>query len=257
MENSTVLKGGLSPVSFLMSKNASSSEGINGGIAGLGATSPSSFDDLNHEIIHFKEGDVIFRHGEESRGLYYVQSGCVKMFVLQDQVRGRTATAEYVTRLVGPTEYFGYKAIVRGGQVMAEAKAVKPTTVWLYNKKMVEEALNSANPIVRTLLKQAVSDLEGYEQTSQLHYLASVQERIAYQLVILADRFGVKTQDGISLNLKLTRNELAQLASTINESLSRHLTEFKGEGLIDLNGKEIIIKNRAALMAKSGNFKLG
>ena len=105
------------------------------------------------------------------------------------------------------------------------------------------------------LLQQAVNDIENYEMTTQLHYLASVQERIAYQLVVLAEKFGVQTPNGISLTLKLTRNEFAQLASTINESLSRHLTEFKAEGLIDLNGKEIIIKDIKGLMAKSGNFK--
>jgi CRP-like cAMP-binding protein len=81
-----------------------------------------------------------------------------------------------------------------------------------------------------------------------------VQERIAYQILLLADKFGAQTTQGLSLNLRLTRNELAQLAGTINESLSRHLTEFKNEGIIDLNGKEIIVKNRQALMARSGNF---
>ncbi|NUM60096.1 MAG: winged helix-turn-helix domain-containing protein, partial [Bdellovibrionaceae bacterium] len=55
-------------------------------------------------------------------------------------------------------------------------------------------------------------------------------------------------------NLKLTRNEFAQLASTINESLSRHLTEFKAEGLIDINGKEIIIKDKQGLKVKSAIF---
>jgi CRP-like cAMP-binding protein len=84
--------------------------------------------------------------------------------------------------------------------------------------------------------------------------LASVQERIAYQLSVLADKFGVTTANGISLNLRLTRNELAQLAGTINESLSRHLTEFKNEGLLELNGREIIIKDKEALKKRSGNF---
>lgn len=109
--------------------------------------------------------------------------------------------------------------------------------------------------MLKLVLEQAVSDIENFESTSQLHYLASVQERIAYQLVIMAEKFGVETPQGISLNLKLTRNEFAQLASTINESLSRHLTEFKNEGLIELNGKEILIKNKDGLMKKSGNFR--
>ena len=217
-----------------------------------------SFDkasEIPYEIIHVKEGDVIFKEGEQTRGLFYVQSGCIKMYVNRSQARGRTTTPEYVTKLVGPGEYFGYKALVKGGPSLATAKAIKTSTVWLYSKDMILAALQDSSPLFKVLLNQAVFDLQSYETTSQLHYLASVQERIAHQLVVLGDKFGVQTPNGVSINLKLTRNEFAQLASTINESLSRHLTEFKSEGLIDLNGKEIIIKNREGLMAKSGNYK--
>lgn len=212
--------------------------------------------ELPYKVLSYKEGDIIFKEGDTPEGLYYVLSGCVKMLVNREQARGRTTSAEYVTKLVGAGEYFGYKALVTGAPIKSHAKAIKPSTVWLYPKEAILIALNQSNPLLKFLLEQSVRDIETYENTSQLHYLASVQERIAYQLIVLADKFGVQTPRGLSINLKLTRNEFAQLASTINESLSRHLTEFKTEGLIDLNGKEIIIKDRKALMAKSGNFKL-
>jgi CRP-like cAMP-binding protein len=92
------------------------------------------------------------------------------------------------------------------------------------------------------MLAQMVREVENHENNTQFHYLASVQERIWHQLNMLADRFGVIKEDGVHLNLRLTRSELAQLAGTINESLSRHLTELKGQGIIDLQGKEIIIR---------------
>lgn len=213
--------------------------------------------DLPYEIIQLKEGEILFREGEVPLGLYYVHSGAVKMVVNRQQSRGRTTSPEYVTKLVSPGEYFGYKALVRNGNTTATAKAVKATTVWLYSRVTVLTAMSGATPMVKLLLQQAVSDIENYETTTQLHYLASVQERIAYQLVVLSEKFGLETPHGVSLNLKLTRNEFAQLASTINESLSRHLTEFKTEGLIEINGKEIIIKDKAGLMKRSGNFKGG
>ncbi|MFN8847906.1 MAG: Crp/Fnr family transcriptional regulator [Bdellovibrionales bacterium] len=228
---------------------------LNGGINNLGLSqATSAFSEVPYELIHFKEGDIIFKEGEESRGLYYMQTGCVKITMKRKQSRGRTTTADYVTKLVGPGEYFGYKSLIRGGKSKGTAKAVKSTTVWLYSKDKIMMALRSASPLVRFVLQQAVNDIGNFESVSQLHYLASVEERIAYQLILMAERFGVDSEKGIVLNLKLTRNELAQLASTINESLSRHLTEFKNEGLIDLNGKEIIITNKPGLMAKSGNF---
>lgn len=233
---------------------------LNAGVSTVGhveENKPARSDryEFPYEIIHFKEGDVIFREGELSRGLFLVQTGCVKIVVNRSQNRGRTTSPEYVTKLVSPGEFFGYKSLIQNGVSGSMAKAIKPTTVWLYNREAIQSGLEQANPLIKMLLKQAVADIESYETTSQLHYLASVQERIAYQLVVLSDKFGVKNAEGfVTLNLKLTRNEFAQLASTINESLSRHLTEFKNENLIDLNGKEIIIKDRAGLMKRSGNF---
>lgn len=238
MESQTILNGGVNSLGFMGNQNLN-----------IPTTS-----NVPYEVIHLKEEEMIFKEGDTPKGLYYVQSGCVKVVVNRAHARGRTTTNEYVTKLVSPGEYFGYKSLVKGAVSQCHAKAVKSTVLWLYPRELIQVAMAQASPLVKLLLNQAVNDLESFETTSQLHYLASVQERIAYQLVVLGDRFGVQTPNGVSLNLKLTRNEFAQLASTINESLSRHLTEFKNEGLIDLNGKEIIIKNRDGLMRRSGNF---
>ncbi len=221
------------------------------------SSNPNRFplQELPYEVISFEEGETLFKEGDAPKGLYLMKSGCVKLFVHRDRNRGRTTSPEYVTKLVSPGEVFGYKSLVFGQPNQAFAKAVRKTTVWIYARESVMKLMSVSHPIVKAVLEQAVSDIKSYEITSQLHYLASVQERIAYQLVVLSDRFGVPSpRGGTSLNLKLTRNEFAQLASTINESLSRHLTEFKAEGLIDLNGKEIIILDRDGLAAKSGNF---
>lgn len=238
MESQTILNGGVNSLGFV----------------GQPTITVPTTTSLPYEVIHLKEEEMIFKEGETPKGLYYVQSGCVKVVVNRAHARGRTTTNEYVTKLVSPGEYFGYKSLVKNTVSQSHAKAIKSSVLWLYPRELVQVAIAQASPLIKLLLNQTVSDLESFENTSQLHYLASVQERIAYQLILLSDKFGVQTAQGISLNLRLTRNEFAQLASTINESLSRHLTEFKNEGLIDLNGKEIIIKNREALMRRSGNF---
>ncbi len=220
----------------------------------LPKTNLTNFSEAQYETLTFNEGEVIFKEGSTPKGLYILKTGCVKIFVHRDSARGRTTTAEYVTKLVSTGEMFGYKALIVGDHSDCFAEAVKTSTVYFYPLRTVQQMMSGLSPILTTLMKQSVADLQYQEKIGQFHYLASVQERIAYQIVTLADRFGIKTNRGISLNLKLTRNEFAQLASTINESLSRHLTEFKNEGLIDINGKEIIILNREALAGKSGNL---
>lgn len=207
------------------------------------------------EVLNLKENEYVFREGEAPRGLYYLKSGSVKMVMNRPFTRGRMASPEYINKVVGPGEFFGFKALIKGAHYNYFAKTLKSCEVHVFPKDSITQVMNGPNTLMKMVLTQMARDLENNESIGQLHYLASVQERIAYQLVLLSDKFGVPTAGGTSLNLRLTRNELAQLAGTINESLSRHLTEFKDEGIIDLNGKEIIIKDRDSLAARSGNFK--
>ena len=225
--------------------------------SGMGQKSQFGKSDISqvpHQSLTFAEGSIIYKEKDRPKGFYVLKSGCVKLYVNRENSRGRTTTPEYVVRLISPGEYFGYKAVIGDGLLTTTAEAVQPSTVWFYEVGSLKQLLTNMNPLLHDLLQQSVGEINTYEKTGQFNYLASVQERIAYRLIELSDRFGVKQGNGISLNLKLTRNEFAQLASTINESLSRHLTEFKNEGLIDINGKEIIILNREGLAAKSGNI---
>ncbi|MFN7455488.1 MAG: Crp/Fnr family transcriptional regulator [Pseudobdellovibrionaceae bacterium] len=206
------------------------------------------------EVLHLKENELIFKEGEAPRGLYFLKSGAVKTVVNRRLTRGRIASPEYINKVVAPGEFFGYKALIKGTNYQFFAKTLRASEIHVFSKETFHQIMNGPNSVMKMVLLQMIRDLENNESVGQLHYLASVQERIAYQILLLADKFGAQTTQGLSLNLRLTRNELAQLAGTINESLSRHLTEFKNEGIIDLNGKEIIVKNRQALMARSGNF---
>lgn len=204
------------------------------------------------EILTLRENEMIFREGETPRGLYLLKSGAVKMVAKQTHARGRLSSPEYINKVVSPGELFGFKALVKGGTYDYFAKTLKASEIHVFPRETVQQMMSSTNPLVRMMLNQLVKDLEINESQNQTHYLASVQERIAHQLLALSDKFGTPTANGTSLNLRLTRHELAQLAGTINESLSRHLTELKDEGVLDVRGKEIVIKNREALVQKAG-----
>jgi CRP/FNR family transcriptional regulator, cyclic AMP receptor protein len=208
----------------------------------------------SYRVVQLKENEFVFKEGEAPKGLYFVQSGCVKIVVNRTLTRGRMNSPEFIRKVIGKGEFFGHAALIKGANNSFFAKTLKPTELHVYSPEVVSAIMNGPNSLVKSLLQQLVKDLESHEVVEQLHYLASVQERIAYQLLLLSDKFGVLTARGMALSLKLTRNELAQLAGTINESLSRHLTEFKNEGILELNGREIIIIDRQALMQKSGNI---
>jgi CRP/FNR family cyclic AMP-dependent transcriptional regulator len=211
--------------------------------------------DVPYEVKTFKENEVIFKQGDLASGIYLLKTGAAKVASVRSCKRGRTSSPEFLSKILSPGEFFGVTSVIKGCSQAATVRALKASEVYIFSKDFVVDLMrNQSASLLKSLFSQLVRDLEVCEANDQLHYLASVQERIAYQLSILAEKFGVPSPQGLRVNLRLTRNELAQLAGTINESLSRHLTELKSEGLLEINGREIIVRDLEKLKAKSGNF---
>lgn len=207
------------------------------------------------ETFHFREGERIVAESQPLGGVYFLKSGVVKSFFTRGVHRGRMSSPEFVVRLYGAGEFFLLGSSLLRKASPQTAVAVRPCEVLVYPTNEIEDVLRGPESLMKSVLLQLAKDQEVQAGLAKDHYLASVQERIAHQLVLLAEKFGTpRSGNGITLNLKLTRNELAQLAGTINESLSRHLTELKSEGVIDLNGKEIHILDLDSLKKRSGNF---
>ena len=76
----------------------------------------------------------------------------------------------------------------------------------------------------------------------------SVRERVAEALLILRETFGYEA-DGKTLNMTLTREEIADIVGTAPESVIRMLTDLKNEELIETEGRRIRVKNLRGLVA--------
>ena len=79
----------------------------------------------------------------------------------------------------------------------------------------------------------------------------TVRERLAEVLVLLKNEFDTDEDD--TLNISLTREELANIVGTATESVIRLLSEFKSDKLIELNGRKIKILDLPTLI-KVGNL---
>ncbi len=202
----------------------------------------------------FEIGEDLFNEGEIATVIYRLRSGVVKVTTQQPRLRGRMGTNQFINRILGAGEFLGSTAALCGHAHPHGAQALTPTEVEVFPVETLRHIMNGPPTLLSLLLHNLARDFESQQREQASQYLASVQERISHQLLQLGDRFGQPDEEGIRLGLRLSRNELAQLAGTINESLSRHLTDLKEEGILGLRGKEIVIKNRAALLAKAGQL---
>ncbi len=110
----------------------------------------------------------------------------------------------------------------------------------------------SSNPVFALELVKLICQELG-EANSYITDIAqkTVRERLAEVLLKLINDFGLN--ENKTLKISLTREELANIVGTATESVIRLLSEFKSDGLIELSGRKIIIRDIGGL-EKISNF---
>lgn len=214
-------------------------------------------EDIPSKTFELQAGEDLFRAGQDPGGVYLLEDGCIKLGFRRSIPRGRVPHDEFVTKLVSPGEFFALYQLQSmlvnnpnaGGGKAFFAQAVRPSKLIFYPKGSFERLMKATPPLVQSFLSQALRDVDQYQTRAEVHHLATVEQKISSELLRLAEQFGTQRSDGVAINLSLTRNEIAQLADTINESMSRYLTRFQNRGWLEVRGREILLKNVDELRA--------
>ncbi|MEO5911220.1 MAG: response regulator [Pelobium sp.] len=182
------------------------------------------------KVRNIKKGQIIYYDGDTAQGIYLVLTGKIKISKLSEDGR------EFLTGIYHDDEYFGiHDALV--GQVHTEsAEALENSSICLLHKGQVDEILNK-HPVLAmqfiTLLSKSLQNKE--EQLVQLAY-HSVRKRMAETLLRIKD---INKSD----SFKISRDDLAAMAGMATETVSRTLSNFKDEQLIEKKGGEIQLLN--------------
>lgn len=191
----------------------------------------------DRKIRNIKKKQVIYYEGDQPAGLYLILNGRVKTYKLSEDGR------ELLTAIYGPEEYFGVNALLMTDSYHESAEAVEDTSLCMLPKDTVEQLINNYPEVGMEFIKILSNNLkEKEEQLLQLAY-HSVRKRMSQVLLRLA---GADAEGNI---LKISRDDLAAMAGMATETVSRTLSDFKDEGLIEKKGSQIVILNAKKLQA--------
>jgi CRP-like cAMP-binding protein/CheY-like chemotaxis protein len=181
---------------------------------------------------HFKKGQVIYYDGDKGNGLYLVISGKVKTIKLAQDGR------ELMTGMYVNDDYLGIHALLSNEPFSDTATALEDTVLCLIPKDQLDELLNSYPELAREFIKLLSNNIrEKEEQLMQLAY-HSVRKRMADAIVRLSRQQTLNADV-----IKISREDLAAMAGMATETVSRTLSDFKDEGLIEKKGGTITIIN--------------
>lgn len=182
-----------------------------------------------------KKGEPIFEEGESVNGIYCIKDGVCKLSKLS--ANGK----DQIVKLIKAGELLGQRSMISDEPANLSAVALEDMEVCFIPKSEVLGFFNSNNQFSMNLMRNICGDLKEADDHMVSMAQKSVKERLAETLIYLHENFG-KNEDG-SLHIQLSREELAGMIGTATESCIRLLSEFNKDGLIELLGKKIVLKD--------------
>ncbi|MDO4801495.1 MAG: Crp/Fnr family transcriptional regulator [Prevotellaceae bacterium] len=187
------------------------------------------------EVYKFKKNDLIYVENTEVKDFMCLLEGKAKIYM--KGVGGR----EQILRIVRSGDYFGYRPFFDGGKYVSRATACSDSIICFIPIAIMDELANSnlriANIVIRSLAHELGTATERLVGLTQKH----MRGRLADSLLMLAESFG-KNENGVTiLDIRLSRQDIADLSNMTLSNAIRTLSDFIDEKIIKIEKRIISI----------------
>lgn len=197
----------------------------------------------------FRKGQHIFLEGNPVFGIYFIQQGKVK--VTASNFNGK----KQIVRLAGDGHILGHRGYT-GETYPIDSFTLEDSSICFFDNQTMYDAFME-NPMFSFEMMMFYSkELRKSEQRNKVFAQMTVEEKIIFTLLYMASTFGLSTADK-TINVTLSRQEIAEIAGTNAEQVSRTITVLNEKGFIKLIGKKILIMDAEGLKKKITRYGIG
>ena len=197
---------------------------------------------------HFGKDEYIFFEGDPSSWLGVILEGRVKM------IKHSEAGKDVVLDVMSPGEMVGEVAAFDGSPYPATAQAMEPTVVASIYRDDFLRLLKQYPAVALRVIEETGRRLREAQETIKSMAVERVERRIARILLKLAATTGSSSEDGIIIELPLTRQDIAEMVGTTVETAIRTMSKFRKRGLVQTKRGRVIILDPHQLVRIAEEF---
>ena len=190
---------------------------------------------------NFKKKQEIFSEGDPSDWFYILVNGKVKITKLSHDGR------EIIIELISPPDFFGGFAVLKGFPYPANAVAMEDSNVIKISRYNLLKVIDRFPNVMYDITSNLGDRIREFHDTLKNIALERVESRIAALLLKLADKAGEKKDKTILINIRLTKQDIAEMVGTTVETTIRVMSKFKKSGYITDKDGKVLIKDLDAL----------
>jgi global nitrogen regulator NtcA len=191
----------------------------------------------------FDRGKTIFFPGDPAERFYFLQKGAVKLSRVYE------AGEEITVALLRENSVFGVLSLITGNRSDRFYHAVAFTPVELLSVpiEQVEKALKEDPELPLLLLRGLSSRILQTEMMIETLAHRDMGSRLVSFLLVLCRDFGVPTAGGVTIDLKLSHQAIAEAIGSTRVTVTRLLGELRRDKLIGISKKKITVFNPVEL----------
>jgi len=197
-------------------------------------------------IKKYMPGEMIFSENTSGNALYIVLSGTVKIFT-------QTGVKKKTLAYLKSGEFFGEMSLIDLKPRSASAVALEECELLVIEKKKFNRLLSSDLGIVLNIMRTLTLRLREADKEIERLAFRSLTGRLAKALLDLANKHSIKCQDGYKIRIRLSHKDLAELAGTSREMVSKQIMNFRRLGYVKLDGKNLVVCKLTELKKLCGN----
>ena len=183
----------------------------------------------------YDTGNYIFLEESDGEQCFFVVKGSVKITRLSKEGR------EVILAMLNQGDFFGEMSLIDGESRSANVIALEKTEVLTLNRKDFLIVLHDYPKIAIQLLKELASRLRKSDRHIASLSLSDAEKRIALSIIRFADDQGTIRNGKVSIAKIPIQQDIANMAGTSRETVSRALSVLEKEKLIERHGRELVI----------------
>lgn len=203
------------------------------------------FQQLQHEDIKkisplfsektYKKGTVIFFENEPGDEFFIVKEGIVKISKLE-------GAKEVILAIFHEGDYFGEMAVLEKDQVRsASAEAMETSVLYVLNRRDFMGLMEDNPKLTLMLLEVAMARIRKMNEMIKDLTTLDARTRIIKLISGLTEEYGCNMRGGVLIDLKLTHQQIADMTSTVRETVTKILLELQYQDIIQIEKKKIWI----------------
>lgn len=202
----------------------------------------------NKNQLWYKKGDYIFHEGEPIYGIHFIQQGGVK--VATTSLHGR----EQIVRLAKEGQILGHRGLGRTSYYFNSVALMDSLICFVENELFYDACMNCPTFAFNLIFFYA-SELRRAELRVKYQAQMNIREKVAMAFIYCYEVFGINPETK-KLNISLSRQDIADLAGTTAEQVTRQLGDLENKKLIARKKREILFLNIKKLEDLVSDYKI-